>query len=495
MNARVLMIFFFLFVLVIPTQSQDWTEVRRISPTVGSTAWIDLGDVPVFVEGDESLIVNIDDQNVFVRADAPGEYRLRFDRPRLGPIELIVTPTPGSTSPQAPRRSPQPESRPAEPPQTAPPIRRFVRAQPQVDIPVPPPGIRVPPRPDVLANPPQVPPAAPPPDWAVQTPQRPEGPVTAQEIGRIPVAEEIERPLQGTPRDDALQSGFVAEERNAPRGIDRPEVVANEEDIYANKPAGQAEFKLAANLLERNLYSQAAGQFEEFIRQVPNSRLIKDAYENLGISYKLWAADREAEALRQKDLRRSGAANEALDLAITNYGRAVSAFRAARNLTTDIPGKNALQLQIAESLHGVVRNQFQKGGLPADSPAVVVEYLKAFIETGEEGTVSAQAKLGIADYYRDLGDARLLAQSDRQAVRQAYDRAVEGYVEILQMSPNSAEAERALIELARLYDGNLEMRKFSLAVKYYNQLLNRFPKSQFAVEARDRARYISQNYL
>lgn len=282
-------------------------------------------------------------------------------------------------------------------------------------------------------------------------------------------------------------------EVSVPRGSSRPSDSSLLSGIIT-KPGELAIFSLAMDLKSRGLYGDAIVQFRRLLAEHPATQLKEAVLANIGYSLKARGAEMEAEAVRQADLRRSGAANEATDAAIRDYAAAIAAFRDLMRGFPQSPDYNQIQLSAAQSLHGVIRAQFQKGGVPQDSPGVVVEYLRSFVGRDETGA-RASARLGIAQYYRDLADARMMARQDHLDVRLAYDRAISEYREITDSEPVSPAAEEALIDMARLYDRNLEMRSFDSAVRAYNELVRRFPQSRFAEEARTRSRWLRENYL
>lgn len=291
----------------------------------------------------------------------------------------------------------------------------------------------------------------------------------------------------------ALPSAPQVVLKPVPRGEDKVEDTGVKIDVTA-KQGEKALFVLGVDLAARGLYTDAIRQFKRLLKEFPKTRLRSEVELRIGEAYEAQGKKFEEEALRQKDLRRSGAAAEALDEAISNYTSAVESYRSVIEKTRDLDQADETQLRLARALHGVVRTRFEKTNTPEDSPTVVVEYLKSFV--GKSDThLASQARMGIADYYRDLGDARLLVKMESKIVKRAYERAIEEYDGVAKEYPGSPEAERALFEIARLYDRNLEMRQFDAAVKYYELLLKRFPGSRFAAEARQRRDWIRKNYL
>jgi TolA-binding protein len=282
-------------------------------------------------------------------------------------------------------------------------------------------------------------------------------------------------------------------ERAAPRGS-MMRVDTSPLATALAKPGELALFELATDLMARGLFGDAVVQYRRFLNDFPKSGLKEIVLINVGEAYRHRAEMSEKEALRQRDLRRSGAATEAIDAAIADFAEAVTAYRDFQRLFPKSPNVSAVQLAVAQSVHGQVRAFFQKGGQPQDSPAVIVEYLRAYVGL-RDTAASPGARLGIAQYYRDLGDARLAAQSERPAIHEAYNRAVEEYNALAAADPGHSAAPEALIDVARLFDRNLEMRRFSEAVRYYEMILQKYPASPFADEARARARWIRENYL
>ncbi|MEK8023183.1 MAG: Maf family nucleotide pyrophosphatase [Candidatus Hydrogenedentota bacterium] len=526
-----------------PARAQGWTEYRQIPVVAGERAYIKLEDSPVLRGGDTGIVAWWSDPVLVVMAGDTRERRLRFDRSRLGPLELVIRPTIAQRAMQAEAapvsaqpvttavRPPASQSTPsAYPVNTQPatnldirfplrtieaaatsfasPPRAAARVEEEAEVEevpfVEPPPIAEPAPTLVLTTPPSnqaARPNAPAPTQPAASPPRATSapPVIASATARM--VTDTPLPAAGRFQDQAggdLNSGRVpipatVMERVVPRGS----TMKIDTSILATavaRPGELAIFSLAADLLARGLYGDAIDQFMRLLVEFPKTTLRDAAMLNMGQAYKKRAEQSIVEALRQRDLRRTGAAIQAIDAAITDYSKAVGMFRDVLKNSPKASHVNATQLAIAESLHGQVSAQFQKGGIPQDSPAVVVEYLRAFVGTSDT-SASPAAKLGIARYYRDLGDARLLAKADKAEIRQAYERAVEEYQSVIGLAPMSSSAEESLIDMARLFDRNLEMRRFGDAVKFYNELVTRFPGSVHAAEAGERAKWIRTNYL
>jgi TolA-binding protein len=287
--------------------------------------------------------------------------------------------------------------------------------------------------------------------------------------------------------------GPVAVERPTALGRDQKPDTSSEQ-FGVTKPGEVAHFTLAQELIERGLYTDAIAQFLDFVARYPKSLMKEAAMMRVGRAYHLRGEEHEREAIRQKDLRRSGAANEAIDKALQDFNSATDAFRVVQATFPNSPQATVTQLAIAQAMHGRIRAKFQKGGAPMDEPLVVVEYLRVTSADGETRPISS-ARLGIAQYYRDLGDARLAVRLDRALMLEAYQRAMKEYREIIAAFPNEPATEESLIDMARLLDRNLELRRFDEAVRYYDLLVVRFPSSRFAAEARERSKWIKENYL
>lgn len=472
-----------------------WTEYRRVAPIAGVPMTVMLEDSPVLLRGDTPIVVSWSDPALVLVAPDTRERRLLFQRATLGPLELVIRPLPPRVAPEPVVAVPPAASMPPANPSAAPapvlPPRSSIEpviaaprsSAPPIVAPPPPLVLSTLPASDVRPAASTVPRVAPEPEPAVAS----VAPVAAVEAGPARIEPAVE------PTAGAYPNAPTATERAVPRGS-TSRIDTSIMATAAAKPGELAIYSLASDLLARGLYGDAIDQFQRLLTEYPRTTLRDAAMTSIGQAYKKRAEQSAEEALRQRDLRRSGGAIEALDGAIRDYSSAVGMFRDVLKNASHSSHANMTQLAIAQSLHGLVSAQFQKGGTPSDSPAVVVEYLRAFVGS-DDTSASPAARLGIARYYRDLGDARLLAKLDRTDIRQAYDRAVEEYRTVVATWPQSSSAEEALIDMARLFDRNLEMRKFGDAVRYYEEIVTRFPESAYVREARDRAKWIRENYL
>lgn len=537
--------------LALPGSAQEWIEVRTVGGGSGDRVVHDVGDSFRVAADPAGLVAASAGQTITLTVPTSGIRRVRLDRDALGPLEIVVRGPVADPVPAPSPLEPTAVSAPPVPPQSLPSpassagigVSRAAVSQPAGSLrpsslatepgltvvgapgriltsllspfmPVPPlatlpaaamPGgaptsagtIALPPRPLVLATPPAR--RMDEPSSTMITSPAPGRAVSAPDPASLPSP-----PSPGSSPAGAVQegpdsrfsiapAGPAVVELSAPRGSDRPPDTSLLAGV-TTKPGELAIFSLATDLEQRGLWGDAIQQYRRLLNDYPATRLREPALLHIGHSYRERAVAMEAEAVRQFDLRRSGAANEAVDGAILDYAQAISAYR---DLLATFPNsieRNPVQLRIAQSLHGLVRARFQKGGVPQDSPAVVVEYLRAFVGV-EDTSLQPTARLGIAQYYRDLADARMMTRQDRADARRAYERAIAEYQMLVDSSPRSPSAEEALIDLARLHDRNLEMRRFDLAVNYYDLLLARFPASRHAEEARARSRWLKENYL
>lgn len=455
--------FLLILCIAVPVFAED-AEVRHVALRLGEPTSVALDEPAQFRGGDTSIIASWRNNTLTLLAPDASPRRLLFMRKTKGPLELVIS----VTSPP-PQVSVQPQQVPR------PPVRiRLVEPVRPPPIPRPPP-IVAPPMPLVLRSRPVV---------SMETfPEMiPASPLTVVELPRVGQVEYVQ-----------AEAPRSVTERPVPLGATAHADTSLFADDLA-KPAEQAIFALATDLVNRGLYGQGIDQFRRLLAEFPRTKLRERTMISIGEAYKRRAEEGEAESIRQRDLRNSGRANEALDRAIADYELAIRTFR---DVLAAFPGaifEQGTQLELAQSMHGLVRTQFFKGGAPQDSPAVIVEYLRAFVGWTDTA-VSPQARLGLAQYHRDLGDARLLSRADRVSVRQSYDRAVAEYTALIEQAAATPAAEESLIDLARLFDRNLEMRRFNDAVRYYEELLTRFPGSRYADEARLRARWIKENYL
>lgn len=451
---------------------EDWIEYRYAAPPVDALAVLTFEVETRLIGGDTLIVRRFDGRRMEIMVRDTMPRRLSFARAGEGRIEYIIEPRPAART-EAGRGTRPGEPRPVSISRDSPPLAPPAAppSPPPATRPMPPP-IMSPPPPIVLLTPP--------------TASAPQPPPAAPVMPMAPVAQAVAvtQPASGGP---------AAVERPAPLGRDRrPETPL--EEFGLTKPGEEAHFRLAQELLERGLHTEALAQFLDFVTRYPESPMKEAAMSRIGRAYHRRGEEHEREAHRQRDLRRSGAANEEFDRAIRDFNLAADAFRVVQATFPNSHQAAAIQLSIAQALHGRIRARFHKGEPPVDEPLVVVEYLRVTAEDGETLSLSL-ARLGIAQYYRDLGDARMAARSDRALMLEAYQRAMKEYREIIVAFPNQPATEEALIDLARLLDRNLELRRFNEAVGYYDQLATSFPASRFAAEARERSKWIRENYL
>ncbi len=537
---------------MVVAHAEGWTEVKRVTVTPGAIVTIAMDDNFRVVEDRAGVVRRAEGRHLEVKTTGSEAVRVRVERGTRGALEVLLVPVFSAStykplendaaSPTAPAASDQASSAvpgtvavtagpaaagegstgrvPRVAPGSAdagelpvPAVRPIVNAPAAFlssvlspFMPVPPlatlspalplPGhstagaIVAPPRPLVLSTPPAARLVPSPDDRIPVTGTLAPPPGPSYPVNDDPADRAIDAAPSSPRMDGSVGPAF---ELPVLRGSMRPVDTSLAAGV-ATKPGELAIFTLASDLEARGLWGDAIQQYRRLLNEYPSTKLREEALLHIGHCFKERAIAMEAEALRQFDLRRSGAANEAVDQAIQDYSEAITSYRDLLRSYPQAQDRNRVQLRIAQSLHGLVRAQFQKGTAPQDSPAVVVEYLRAFVGTDDTELLSP-ARLGIAQYYRDLADARMLTRQDRVDVRRAYDRALSEYRALIDSSPSAPAAEEALIDVARLFDRNIEMRNFEGAVKYYEELLRRFPASRFAEEARTRSRWLKDNYL
>ena len=512
MLTRILVSFAGAAVLVVSAYALSWTEYRKITLEAGKTERISLDDSVLNLTGDTSIVKKNYGNFVEILLPDSATRHLEVVREHLGRLVLLVEPKPALTVEKSAVSENRVQSEltrrtdSALPPLPLPSVATNVGTLPAAHAVIIsekederselnnsseevtnnenptayPEPIAIPPKPLPLLTPP------------LKNFLEPEKSSTY----------EPSILLQSVPAETKTISTITVSnppvrvsERAVPRGSTRqPDTSLFIEGT--TKPGELQLFSLAEDLFNRGLYSQSIEQYEEFLKTYPRSTLRDLVSFRIGLAYERRGVWYEQESFKQRDLRRSAGANEAeaIDNAINDYDHATKQFRelVLESKNTDLI-KDA-QFHSAVSLHGILRSQFYKGGIPQDSPAVVVEYLRSFVGENDTSNMS-NAKLGIAQYYRDLGDARMAARMDAKEIHEAYDRAVSEYVEIVNGFGNEPAVEEAIYDIARLYDRNLEMRRFVEAVKYYDELVSKFSGGRFSKESAERAKWIKENYL
>jgi len=446
---------------------EDWIEYRHVDPPIGAITVLTLETEARLIGGDTSIVRRFDGRRLEIMVHDTAPRRLILARAEHGLLEYFIEPR------LAPRAESGRASLPAIPPSAS--VLRDPPPIPLASRPSPPP-IPLSPPPTVLVTPPA-------PSSLRATPSPPAVPGAAFPPQSAAIAIAIGREMGGP----------VAVERPVALGRDRkPETPLEEFGVV--QPDEEAHFMLAQELIDRGLHTEAIARFLDFVTRYPESPMKEAAMMRVGRAYNLRGEEHKRESIRQRELRRFDAANDEINRAIQDFNFATDAFRVTQTTFPNSRQAAEIQLSIAQALHGSVRARFQNDEAPVDEPLVVVEYLRVTLADGELRPISS-ARLGIAQYYRDLGNARLAARLDRTLILEAYQRAKKEYREIIAAFPNEPAAETSLIDLARLLDRNLELRHFDEAVRYYDQLVARFPLSRYAAEARERSKWIKENYL
>lgn len=92
----------------------------------------------------------------------------------------------------------------------------------------------------------------------------------------------------------------------------------------------------------------------------------------------------------------------------------------------------------------------------------------------------AEAQLGIGNTYKRLEE---------------YQKAIAEYQKVLDLYPKTASADDACFYLADIYDRQPQIRDFEKAVKIYKLLMERYPDSIWFDRAKERKKYLEENYL
>ena len=196
----------------------------------------------------------------------------------------------------------------------------------------------------------------------------------------------------------------------------------------------------ARELYERELYSEAALEFLNMIKANKDSVLKKDIYYSAAECY----------------------------FALKDYKASEENFR-------KIASDGADTRLVPEASLMIARIYFEKNELNR----AVVESLRAARSYPESG-IADDALLVIGDAYREKKD---------------YGRALIEYYKVMSDHPASDSADDALYSIADIYDRVKEFRDYERAVEMYEKLVKRYPKSVWVGRARDRIKYIKENFL
>ena len=134
---------------------------------------------------------------------------------------------------------------------------------------------------------------------------------------------------------------------------------------------------------------------------------------------------------------------------------------------------SALPPYTDQAILGLVR-----AGLELGSPELVLEHLPALLE------------LRTADIERELlAVARFVAGQGR------YPLAFDLLSEYLRRYPRGAGMDRALFQLAQLYELESPLRDVRRAREYYRKVYEGYPESEYAAEARNRILYLDRYFF
>ena len=134
---------------------------------------------------------------------------------------------------------------------------------------------------------------------------------------------------------------------------------------------------------------------------------------------------------------------------------------------------SALPPYTDKAILGLVR-----AGLELGSPELVLEHLPALLE------------LRTADIERELlAVARFVAGQGR------YPLAFDLLSEYLRRYPRGAGMDRALFQLAQLYELESPLRDVRRAREYYRKVYEGYPESEYAAEARNRILYLDRYFF
>jgi len=134
---------------------------------------------------------------------------------------------------------------------------------------------------------------------------------------------------------------------------------------------------------------------------------------------------------------------------------------------------SALPPYTDQAILGLVR-----AGLELGSPELVLEHLPALLE------------LRTADIERELlAVARFVAGQGR------YPLAFDLLSEYLRRYPRGAGMDRALFQLAQLYELESPLRDVRQAREYYRKVYEGYPESEYAAEARNRILYLDRYFF
>jgi len=199
-------------------------------------------------------------------------------------------------------------------------------------------------------------------------------------------------------------------------------------------------FLTAKDLYERGLYTEAAAEFLNMIKANKDTVFKKDIYYSAAECY----------------------------FALKDYKASEDNFR---KITAD----GADTRLVPEACLMVAKIYFEKNELNK----AIVESLRAARSFPEAG-IADDAILVIGDSYRE---------------KKEYRQALIEYYKVVSDHPGSDSADDALYSIADIYDRVKEVRDYERAVEMYEKLVRRYPRSGWVGRARDRIKYIKENFL
>ena len=108
-----------------------------------------------------------------------------------------------------------------------------------------------------------------------------------------------------------------------------------------------------------------------------------------------------------------------------------------------------------------------------------LDYLE-LLNTYSESKFVVDAQLGMANSFREKKD---------------YRQALIEYQKVVDFYPETKAAAQAIFSIADIYDHTFEVRDYKRAVLAYGKVVADYPDSLFVERARQRKRYLEENYL
>jgi tetratricopeptide (TPR) repeat protein len=293
----------------------------------------------------------------------------------------------------------------------------------------------------------------------------PKEPIEEKKLPELPTLKEVVPPVKEIP--PLKEKEPVVEIEELPKKEVKPVVEEIEEEKLPSLPEAPF-FEFAKELRTKKLYSDAITELLNILKDYPNTKLKdKIEFELANAYFDTAQYDKALKRFEEIMAKKNEFEHDAHLMIARCYEKMGEEEKARLEYLRVIKRLSILPPPKAEEI-----------GTEAIALKPLIEQITPLPQKKEE--LESQAHLGAGNVYR---------------TRKEYRKAIVEYNYAIKKCPKSDAAADAAFYIADIYDRVLELRDYERAVESYTRVITDYPNSKWVDRAKERRKYLIDNYL